>query len=281
MFQTVAIAGVGLIGGSFALALRRAGFQGRILGVSSPRTIERALASGAIDAGAALEEACREADLVYLAGPIHSILEIIPTIEQWLKPDALVTDAGSTKGRICAAAAGWQRGQFLGGHPMAGKEVRGVEAADASLFEGRPYLLTPVRPGQMESGAARELVQWIERIGAEPNVLSPEEHDRTVALSSHLPQMLSTALAATLGRNERAAEIAAAAGPGLVDSTRLALSAWEIWHDILDTNQPAILEAMDGFTAAWQDVRGNLASGKVERDFVIGAAFAQYLREKR
>ncbi|MBI4889709.1 MAG: prephenate dehydrogenase/arogenate dehydrogenase family protein [Acidobacteria bacterium] len=281
MFQTVAIAGVGLIGGSFALALRRAGFAGRILGVSSARTIERALELRVIDAGATLEAACREADLVYLAGPIHSILETLPRLSDWLKPEALVTDAGSTKGRICEAAAGWPKGQFLGGHPMAGKEVRGVEAAEAALFEGRPYLLTPTGPEQFDTAAARELVDWVEKIGAIPHLLSPADHDRIVSLSSHLPQMLSTALAATLGRDESAAEIAAAAGPGLVDSTRLALSAWEIWRDILDTNQPAILEAMDRFAAAWQEVRNDLASGKVERDFVTGAAFARYLRERR
>jgi prephenate dehydrogenase len=280
MMETVAIAGVGLIGGSFALALRAAGFRGRILGVSSERTIRRALELGVIDEGGTLEEACGQADLVYLAGPIHAILDTIPQLNAWLKPGALVTDAGSTKALICRTGSALTNAQFLGGHPMAGKELRGVEAAEAGLFRGRPYLLTPERLDDMDTPPAVEFVSWLRRIGSEPEVLSPQEHDSVVALSSHLPQLLSTALSSGLSRQQASATVAAAAGPGLVDSTRLAMSAWEIWRDILETNQPAILDAMDVFSAQWQELRQRLASTGVEEDFRQGREFAQSLRPR-
>lgn len=281
MMETVAIAGVGLIGGSFALALRQVGFRGAILGVSSPRTIARALDLKVIDEGASLEDACSRADLIYLAGPIHSILQTIPRLDGLIKPGALVTDGGSTKSLICEAGSRLTRGQFLGGHPMAGKELRGVEQAEPTLFHGRPYLLTPQRREDLDTPAAAEFVEWVRRIGAVPKILAPAQHDQVVALSSHLPQLLSTALASCLGRQSCREDVAAAAGPGLIDSTRLALSAWDIWHDILDTNQAAILDAMDLFTERWRELRDTLANGVLEDDFRQGRAFAEALRAQR
>lgn len=277
--QTVAIVGAGLIGGSFALALRRAGFTGSVLGVSGPRTIEAALEFGVIDRGATLAEACAVADLIYLAGPIHKILTVIPELDPLVKPGALVTDAGSTKSRICAAGALLRNAQFLGGHPMAGKETRGVASAEATLFQGRPYLLTPMAPEDLETPAAREFVEWVTAIGAEPRVLSPEMHDRVVAHSSHLPQLLSTTLAATLGEHPDARAIIAAAGPGLLDSTRLAMSAWEIWHDIVDTNRAEIASALATYEARLRAVRLELEEGSVEEAFHSGCEFARRLRD--
>lgn len=278
--QTVVIAGVGLIGGSFALALRQAGFAGRILGVSSERTIRQALELHVIDAGATLEAACAQADLVYLAGPIHSILDLIPRLDVLVRPGVLITDAGSTKSMICEAGARLRRAQFLGGHPMAGKESRGVGAAEADLFQGRPYLLTPREPSELQTAAAKEFCGWLQAIGAKQRVVSPREHDAIVACSSHLPQLLSTALASTLASHPEASSIAAAAGPGLVDSTRLALSAWEIWQDILDTNRDAILDALDLFAGEWEQIRARLRSGSLENDFQNAGQFAAELRRR-
>lgn len=277
--QSVAIVGAGLIGGSFALALRRAGFTGDIVGVSSPRTIEAALELGVVDRGASLAEACATADLIYLAGPIHQILAVIPQLDSLVKPGALVTDAGSTKSRICEAGALLRNAQFLGGHPMAGKESRGVGSAEATLFQGRPYLLTPAALTELETPAAREFVEWVTAIGAEPRVLSPQLHDRVVAHSSHLPQLLSTTLAATLGAHPDSCAIAAAAGPGLLDSTRLAMSAWEIWHDIVDTNRAEIAEALAAYEERLRAVRLNLEAGNVEETFRAGGEFARKLRD--
>lgn len=156
--NTVAIFGVGLIGGSFALALRSAGFRGRILGVSSPGTIRRALDLGVIDEGASAKAAAGAADLIYLAQPILRIIEILPEIDPWVNPEALVTDAGSTKGTIVERAGSISRCQFLGGHPMAGREKRGVESAEADLFRGRPYVLTPRSEAELET--PKSAISW-------------------------------------------------------------------------------------------------------------------------
>lgn len=276
--ETVVIAGVGLIGGSFGLALKRAGFRGRIVGASSAATIEKALRMGAIDEGAPLEEAAPKADVIYLAGPIHAILETIPRLAGRLREGALVTDAGSTKRRICEAGRGLRGAVFVGGHPMAGKEKRGVEEADAELFRGRPYLLAPARREDLDTDAARDFVQWLEQIGAEPQVLTPEEHDRTVALSSHLPQLVSTALSSALAGREG---VAKAAGPGLLDMTRLALSGWDIWRDILETNRDEIVRALGLFEERLRTIQAHLEQALPEEDFRRGAEFARRIREGR
>jgi prephenate dehydrogenase len=277
--QTVVIAGVGLIGGSFALALRQAGFEGRILGVSSPQTIREALRLGVIDEGLPLEQAAPQADLVYLAQPIGRILDTLHHLDPLVKPDALVTDAGSTKGQIVATAHRYlRRCAFLGGHPMAGKESRGVAAADAALFAGRTYVLTPTARAELETPPARELWRWIERIGARPVVIGPDEHDRVVSLTSHLPQLASTALAAVVADGIEFDEQLAISGPGLIDSTRLALSAYELWRDILATNADAIEQALGAYIARLEHLRENLRSRQLQEEFTAAATLAQRLR---
>jgi prephenate dehydrogenase len=276
--KTVAIFGVGLIGGSFALALRRAGFSGRILGVSSAPTLKSALDRQVIDEGAPAREAAQASDLIYLSQPILRILEILPDLNQWVHPQALVTDAGSTKSTIVGRAAGAiSRCQFLGGHPMAGREQRGVEAAEAGLFEGRPYVLTPRSPAELETPAARELLDWIAKIGAFPIILGPEEHDRIVAYTSHLPQLASTGLAALLdGRKEPQSRVF---GPALVDSTRLALSSFDVWGDILATNRAPIQEALRAYIATLEAFRQSLDSPAMRSHFEQGAHLAGQVRD--
>ena len=275
--KTVAIFGVGLIGGSFALALRKAGFEGRILGVSSPDTIRRALELNVIDAGSGAEEAARSADLIYLSQPILRIIECLPDLSRWVQPGSLVTDAGSTKNVIVErAAAVFAPGQFLGGHPMAGRERRGVEAAEADLFRGRPYILTPVPPAQLEAPLAAEFEAWIRKMGAVPIVLNPAEHDRIVAFTSHLPQLASTALAALL--ESRAEAKTGVFGPALVDSTRLALSSFDIWGDILSTNRGPILEALRNYVAKLEEFCDNFELAAIEPQFERAAKLAAALR---
>src|SRR5262245_53078480 len=152
----VTIIGTGLIGASFGLALRENGFTGTITGVSSQHAIDAAIAARAIDRGAPLEEALPQADLVFLSQTIGRILDTLRHIDRLLKPDALVTDAGSTKCQIVDQARQYiRRAQFLGGHPMAGKEKRGAVAADGALFRNRTWVLTPDEPGELETGMAR------------------------------------------------------------------------------------------------------------------------------
>jgi prephenate dehydrogenase len=260
-WKVVTVAGVGLIGGSFALALRQAGFQGKIIGVSSPKTIQKALARGAIDEALHLAEAAAVADLVYLSQPISQILATLDVLET----DALITDAGSTKGVICERARKLKRGRFVGGHPMAGKELRGVEQADADLFRGRPYVLTSREP---------QLEAWIERFGARLVILDPAEHDRLVAFVSHLPQLLSTTLASVLAGKENVA------GPAAADLTRLALSPYDIWRDIFATNAEPIDAALSAFIARMEEVRTQLHSSDLEGLFSHAAASARALRGK-
>ena len=263
---TIAVVGVGLIGGSFALALRAAGYKGRILGVSRPATLTKAIERGVIHQGGTLAEIVPQADLVFLAQPIGAILETIDQLAPLLKPGTLVTDAGSTKKLIVERAAHLPR--FVGGHPLAGKESQGVESADAQLFAGRPWILT--------SDPGPEFVQWLERIGARIVYLSPAEHDAQVALSSHLPQLLSTALASLLqGRVGTST-----AGPGLESMTRLALSSHHLWRDILATNQSAIAAALAEFAATLDEVRAELQRGELESRFVKARELASAIRQK-
>jgi prephenate dehydrogenase len=277
--DSVAILGAGLIGGSFALALRKAGYQGRILGVGSPETLDRAKALGVIDEAAPLDRAASEADLIYLAWPIRRIVETLPVLEAWVRPDALVTDAGSTKSAIVRAARTLTRCQFLGGHPLAGSERRGVRHADADLFRGRTYVLTPEAPAELETPGARQFLDWLARIGALPLVLTAEQHDRVVAYTSHLPQLASTTLAGLLeGRPELPLQVS---GPALRDSTRLALSSYEIWGDILSTNPVAIEEALAAYIEALDQMRRDLRSDRMTGRFEAGARFAGRLRGEK
>lgn len=277
--RTVAIVGVGLIGGSFALALRRAGFSGRILGVSSAATLVRARERNVIDEGLTLEQAVPRADLVYLAQPIDVILRTISVLPPLLNERALVTDAGSTKREIVAAARKWIPGRFLGGHPMAGKETRGVEEADATLFEGRTYVLTPDTVENFSSTEQRELVSWVEKIGAHAVVCSPDEHDRIVALTSHLPQLVSTALAATLGSQFESDEQYRVSGPGLADQTRLARSSFDVWGPIIATNRNEIDSALARYIEQLQAIRARLGSTALARTFELATEVSKKIRQ--
>ena len=282
--ETVAIFGVGLIGGSFALALRSAGFGGRILGVSSQRTLERAIELGAIDGGCPLEEACAAADLIFLAQPIGTILETLTRLNPRVREATLVTDAGSTKAAIVEAAARHlTRCQFLGGHPLAGKESRGVGAAAAGLFKGRTWALTPRAAEEMETPAARDFLHWIGRIGASPVTLDAISHDRVLAYTSHLPQLASTALAAALGAALGPEDVLRGRlfGPALLDSTRLALSPFGIWKDIVATNRKFVQSALECYIIELQRLIRSIESDPergTEEQFLAATEFSSRIR---
>lgn len=273
--NTVAIVGTGLIGSSFGLALRQAGFDGAIVGVSSEKALAAAKARGAIDRGASLAEAAAEADLVFLSQTIGRILDTIRHLDPLLKPGALVTDAGSTKCEIVdIARQSITRAQFLGGHPMAGKESRGPESADGGLFRGKTWVLTPDEPAELETAAARAFRGWLERIGAKTVVLDADEHDRIVARTSHLPQLASTALAAVVA----GAPHFEVSGSGLADMTRLALSSYDLWRDILATNSDHIGKALAEYIQELEHIRENLRTRQLQEEFERGAGLAQKVR---
>lgn len=273
--NNVVIVGVGLIGGSFAMAIRKAGFTGKITGVSSTATIAESMSLGIIDASASLEEALPHADLIYLAQPIGRILHSLAQVDSYAKPGSLITDAGSTKQAIVTEARrSVRRARFLGGHPMAGKETRGAAAADADLFQNRPYVLTPSDPAEIDAA----FLAMLHSIGAHPVIMGAAEHDRLVAASSHLPQLASTALASTLYSEYAGA--AQVAGPGLLDSTRLALSSYDLWRDIVSTNTVAIEEALSAYIQKLEHIRENLRTRQLQQEFTDGAAFARKLRQE-
>lgn len=273
--QTVAIVGVGLIGGSFGLALRKAGFTGEIFGVSSEKAIADATRCGAIDCGLPLAAAAAKADLIYLAQPIGRIMDSLRRLDALAREDALITDAGSTKSAIVGLARNVIRKcQFLGGHPMAGKEKRGAAEAEAGLFAGRTYVLTPTREGDLETPRAKDFLEWLGRIGATVVLMGPDQHDQVVSFTSHLPQLASTALAATVGEGLESAEDLKVAGSGLADSTRLAKSSYEIWRDILATNTDSIDRALGAYIARLELMRENLRTREMEEQFRAGADLA-------
>jgi prephenate dehydrogenase len=262
--RNVGIIGVGLIGGSFGLALRRAEFRGTILGVSSEHSINQGLERGAIDRGATLEEAAATCDLLFLSQPISGIIETLKKLDPLVRPDTLVTDAGSTKQAIVEEAnRSLKRCAFLGGHPMAGKELRGVAAADAALFQERTWVLT--------SHIDHPFRNWIATFGAREIVLDPATHDRLVAWSSHLPQLASTALAAVL--HDQAPDAATVAGPGLLDATRLAMSSFDLWRDILETNKDQVSAALELYIEKLRTLQAAF-----ETEFAKGSEFARSLR---
>lgn len=266
--KTVAIVGVGLIGGSFALALRASGFAGKIIGVSSPDAVRVAIERGVIDEALPTADAAALADLIYLARPIAGILSVLDELDAYVQPGTLITDAGSTKAAICTRAAEKiHRGRFVGGHPMAGKEARGAAEAEADLFRGRPYILT---------SACTELEQLIASFGARVVIIPAEEHDKLVALTSHLPQLISTALAASIGTQPESARVA---GPAAMELTRLALSPYEIWRDIFATNATNIDAALGVFIAKLEGLRDDLRSPQIEQEFENAATAARRLRQ--
>jgi prephenate dehydrogenase len=273
--KRIAIAGVGLIGGSFGLALRKAGYNGELVGISSARSIEAGVRAGAISRGVTLAEAAATADLIYLSQPIDEILRTLPLLGSIAQEKCLITDAGSTKRAIVEAASQYVKAaRFLGGHPMAGKESRGVESADADLFQGRPYVLTPTA----STGDTGEFRLWLDRIGARVFEMEAAEHDKTVAFTSHLPQLLSTALAATLAR-QKASHISEVFGPGLIDMTRLSLSAPEVWMSVLRTNKAAVQEAIRAYQKTLAELEDQLEEPELEKLFEVASEFSGSIRK--
>jgi cytidylate kinase len=254
---TVTIIGTGLIGGSCALALRRARYAARIIGVArSEATRQRAVEQGMVDVSEAdPARAVAQADLVYLAMPLAATEDIICRIAPALHADCLVTDAGSVKAAVVEAAGRLlpYPTQFVGGHPMAGKEYSGIAHASATLFEGRPYFLTP---GPLTSPFAVERARGlVEALGARPVVLGAEEHDDIVAAVSHVPHVIACALVGTVCEGTGAQGRLAGIGPGFLSSTRLAGSPAELWREIVEANRESIIRWLRAFrdvSAEWE-----------------------------
>src|SRR3990167_2135373 len=268
--RQVTICGVGLIGGSLGLALKKAGFAGRIVGFGRPVTLEKAQRRGAIDSASSnLADAVADADVVYLSTPILTLLELMGKLPPLVKPEALITDAGSTKAAICENGAKLFPGPpwFIGGHPMAGKESAGVDNADSDLFQGARYALTPYSRHHLDTPIARSFVAWLDRIGARVLFLDAELHDEIVTWTSHLPQFVSAALAVAVMENVKFPEDLELSAGGLRDASRLADSSYHVWRDVCITNAENLERALTTFTQALEHLRDNLRSRELENIF--------------
>jgi len=270
-FKTIVIVGVGLIGGSLGLAIRRKYPDMRIAGVSSKDSITSALEMGAITEGYGYDELARAvqgADIVALCTPIHHIQEILTQLAPLLCNGMLVTDVGSTKRAITSHAMDiFPEGvYFIGGHPMAGSEKRGVGAADPFLFQNAIYVLCPA--GNVSCEMLDRFSRLVESLGAHIVLMDADTHDQIAAAVSHLPQMIAVSLVEMIGEldSENAPYLRLAAG-GFRDMTRIASSQFSMWDDICSTNDDAIREVIDQFIEQLRKIRDRIGAPTLGKDF--------------
>jgi prephenate dehydrogenase len=287
-FRRVAIIGTGLIGGSFALALRKSFPDSVVVGWDKAHVLRTALERGAIHEGISdLTLAIAGTDLIYVALPVGQTIELLPEIARLASPGALVTDACSTKRMVCALAAeSFHEGgaHFLGGHPMAGKEISGIAAAEANLFRGSKYalILASAKEKAAEEGEPRvaEFTALIKKMGAEPIWLEAEAHDRAAAVISHLPQLLSVALAGVVrSQTDESGLPVTLAGRGLRDALRLAGSPYSVWRDIILTNSDNLEHALDQMIQALEQIRSDLRTRALEEEFSAAGELYKILRD--
>lgn len=250
-FKKITIIGVGLIGGSLGLALKEKKANFKIVGIDKQEIIEKAIARGAIDEGTVnLKEGIEEADIVIIATPVKTILNLLTQINPFLKKGCIVTDTGSTKQQIVQKANKVLSKDifFIGGHPMAGSEEYGIDSANSHLFQDKTYILTPTKKSNLI--AIEKISSLIKMIGGKRLILNSLEHDRIVGTVSHLPQIMAVSLVnmvSELVRKENNNNYFKAVGEGFKDITRIASSPYKIWEDICDTNQENILEMIQEF----------------------------------
>jgi len=262
--RQITIVGTGLIGGSLALALRQCGFTGMIVGCDRQTVLDKALECKVVDRGEAdLGRAVIGSDVIVLATPVGTILSQFEAIAPTLPAATLITDTGSTKQKLVARARmvfGDEAGKrVLPGHPMAGKEFSGVEHADADLFQGAVWLITPITANQQHTPLQEEFIKLLTKVGARIVELDPDRHDRLCAWISHLPQMISTALASVLheelGDDQVLMQIG---GRALREMTRIGHSPYSMWRDIALTNSENIEDVMLRFEQQMTHLRENL-----------------------
>ncbi|CAM5216947.1 Prephenate dehydrogenase OS=Castellaniella defragrans OX=75697 GN=HNR28_000874 PE=4 SV=1 [Castellaniella defragrans] len=260
LVPVLAVVGIGLIGGSVAAALRRVGQVGTILGVGRrPASLQRARELGLIDEIVTVDQAAARADVILLSTPIGAMPAILQALAPVLRPGTLVTDAGSTKtdvARMAQALLGDRAAQFIPGHPIAGSEMTGPEAADPMLYHGRKVVLTPFEatPGQ----ELHRLIRVWEACGARVQLMDPAAHDRALASVSHVPHFLAAAYMAQVVQSADADARLSLAGTGFRDFTRIAAGSAEVWRDIFLSNREAVLSELDDFAGVLQRLRATL-----------------------
>ena len=284
-FRRVAILGVGLIGASFGAAMEKARRGVSIVAYDRPEVL-RKLRGRKFDweASADLGNAVRGADLIYIALPVGAAIEMLPEISSQCDSRALVTDAGSTKTRICKASqkAFGDGAKFLGGHPIAGRELGGLEHADAELFRGKRYAL--IDGGWEKDNESdfrvQQFVELVRAIGAEPMWSDAETHDWAMAVVSQMPQLVAIAVARVISdETDETGLPASLAGSGLRDLLRIAGSPYEVWRDICMTNTENIARSLDRAAQAIDFLRTHLTSRELEKEFRGANGVYKMLRE--
>src|SRR3984893_703458 len=287
-FRRVAILGTGLIGGSFALALRKYAPDSVVIGWDRAHVLRHAFERGAIHEGfVELSLALTGADLIYMALPVGHTIELLPEVARLASSQALVTDASSTKRSVCAAAVECfpvNGALFLGGHPMAGKEISGIAAADAELFRNSKYALIGKSEGENAGRAhdsrVTEFVALVKKWGAEPVWLDAETHDRAAAIISHLPQLLAVALAGVVrDQTDETGLPVTLAGRGLRDALRLAGSPYSVWRDIIFPNSDNLDNALGQLIQSLEQLRGDLRTRALEEEFAAAGELYKILRD--
>ncbi len=277
VFSKIGIVGLGLIGGSIALAARQLWPSSLVIAVDNKDVLETAMRLHAIDVAADDLIVLAEADLVILAAPVRQNLLLLEELEENVRGEAVVTDTGSTKRAIVEAARRLPpRLTFIGGHPLGGAAASGLDHARAELFKGRPWLFTPSR--DKSADALEKLLAFARALGAVPQIVGVDEHDRLLAFLSHLPQLTASALMQVVGEAV-GEEGLSLAGRGLVDTTRLASSRAEIWKDITATNADQIGAALDTFIELLTDLRNDLTTGdRIDEVFLIAGRWREKLK---
>jgi len=282
--KRIAIAGLGLIGGSIALALRNAGFAGEIVGCDRAEVIERAVERGVINRGNADPIATAHGcEVVVLATPVGAIIDLIERLGPVIPASTLLTDVGSTKREISDRAqqvfGSAAATRFLPSHPMAGAEHAGLDHARAELFRGAPWVFTAIDGPPERGSTAAEWISCVETLGATPVFLDAARHDRLLAWASHLPQMISTALASALdaefGDDPAIREIS---GRGLRDMTRLAASSYGMWRDIVATNNKNLSDALLKYEQQLSHLRDHLRGPALREEFDAANRFRKNLK---
>jgi prephenate dehydrogenase len=286
-FTRIAIVGLGLIGGSIALAVRERWSQVRITAVDRPPVLAHASSSGAIDRAANTVADIGTPDLIILAAPVRQNVQLLPQVMSVRPAGAIVTDVGGTKRDIVNVAMELPSGSaaFVGGHPIGGAERGGFGFARPDLFRGKPWIFTPLSrdqgsgigdqkaldPGSRIPDPPQRLSDFVRGLGARPTTMDAETHDRVMAYVSHLPQLAASALMEVVGR-AASSDGLRLAGRGLTDSTRLASSPASVWREVCAANADDIGSALDALIAKLSELRADLQSGKTVDDVFDDAA---------
>ena len=287
LINTLAVFGVGLIGGSLAMDLKQAGAVGRIIGVGRAMTnLETALELGAIDVIATDPvDAAKQADVIVLATPVNAVVELLETIAPAVNHEKIITDVGSVKGRIVDAAAralGDNFSRFVPGHPVAGKEKSGITAAHLDLFQNHKVILTPLP--ETDSDAVALITEMWELTGANLKLMDVQDHDRVLSITSHLPHILAYVMMDFLSTSSDRKNCYEMAAGGFYDFTRTASSDPEMWRDISIMNAPRLLDHIREYQSQLDDLAKKIESGDasgIEDLFASAKQARSLVTEKR